>query len=309
MASFPLRITADAFEALTAEAQAEILRVLEPHESRAAAAGGGAAAAGGAERPGTPPGAIYPPAWREPTAAGGAGGGAPPLGVRVYGQRVAATGGGASEDPVTPPGGSRAPPHGRPMRDWEFDIASGWTARRRAVQEAAAAGGAPASPRYEVWRQGSLGESLPPRRLDFDEVDAPPPLPEPAGGGWPVFNGVPSAAGLAAGAAAPPSPIGTPPSSPRPQRPQWRTGSCGESGPFIGLSYGWTCELARRMDRWPGVDAFDLKQQMFAELAEEPDLLRDFTEQEVVDGMAYYSWPAERTREMLARLRAAQQQR
>ncbi len=84
----------------------------------------------------------------------------------------------------------------------------------------------------------------------------------------------------------------------------WRTGSCGESGPFIGLGYGWTCELARRMSNNPDVDPFHLKQQMFAEPMEEPDLLRDFTEQEVVDGMAHYSWPAERTRAFLARLRA-----
>jgi hypothetical protein len=145
------------------------------------------------------------------------------------------------------------------------------------------------------------------RRLDFDDEEdneEHTPAAAAAGDGWPVSNGVPVYRGLAAGAAAPPSPVGTPPGSPGPLRPQWRTGSCGESGPFIGLSYGWTCELARRMDRWPGVDAFDLKQQMFAELAEEPDLLRDFTEQEVVDGMAHYSWPAERTREMLAGLRA-----
>jgi hypothetical protein len=61
--SFPLRITSDAFEALSPEAQAEILAVLEPHESRspsAAAAGGGAAAG---PPPRTPPSAVYPPAW------------------------------------------------------------------------------------------------------------------------------------------------------------------------------------------------------------------------------------------------------
>ncbi len=96
--------------------------------------------------------------------------------------------------------------------------------------------------------------------------------------------------------------MGTPPGSPGPAAPLWRMGSCGESGPFIGLGYGWTCELARRMARWPGANAFDLKQQMFADLTEEPDLLRDFSVEEVLDGMAHYSWTAERTMEMLSQL-------
>lgn len=223
MSSFPLRITSDAFEALSADAQAEILRVLEPHNSRAAAAGGAAIPPGAPERP-------------------------PPL-SRIFTANPAAE--------------------------------------------------ATTSPRYEVWRQGSLGESLAPRRLDFEPAAA--------------ILGVTLAAGAPGDeleedneehTPAPPSPVGTPSGSPGPLRPMWRTGSCGEAGPFIGLGYGWTCELARRMDRWPDVDAFHLKHQMFADLAEEPDLLRDFTEQEVIDGMAHYSWSAVRTREMLGHLRA-----
>jgi hypothetical protein len=218
MASFPLRITADAFEALTAEAQAEILHVLEPHASR----GGGGGAAGGAERPRTPPAAIYPPAWSREAP------GAPARPSRD----AAAAAGGASEDPVTPPG----------------------------------AGGPPA-PLARV-------SSLP--AVDLND-DAQSPLP--AGG------------------------EATPPGYSGPRAPMWRTGSCGEAGPFIGLGYGWTCELARRMARWPDVDPFHLKQQMFAEPMEEPDLLRDFTEQEVVDGMAHYSWDEDRTRAFLVELR------
>ncbi len=213
-------LTADAFEALSAEARAEILAMLEPHESRGAAAGG----AGGAAAPSTPPR-------------------------------------GAPRSPVVP---------GAPQR-----------LRRPATCELHAPLGEDGARPSLGYSQNSWGDYS--TFAPLCSCPAPPPF-------------------LAGGAAA--AAAGTPPGSPGPLRPPWRTGSCGESGPFIGLSYGWTCELARRMDRWPEVDAFDLKAQMFAEMAVEPDLLRDFTEQEVVDGMAHYSWRPERAREMLAALRA-----
>jgi hypothetical protein len=95
--------------------------------------------------------------------------------------------------------------------------------------------------------------------------------------------------------------MSTPSSSPA---PVWRTGSCGESGPFIGLGYGWTCELACRMVARPEADPFILKTEMLEEFDEEPDLLNDFTEDEVIQGMAHYSWPESRTREFLEGLRA-----
>lgn len=129
---------------------------------------------------------------------------------------------------------------------------------------------------------------------------------EPAAGGAPAPAPALSILGVALPAGAPGDelePTGTPPGSPR-VGPMWRTGSCGESGPWIGLSYGWGCELSRRWARWPDVDPFHLKQQMFADLATEPDLLRDFTEDEVIRGMGAYSWSAERTRTHLAELRA-----
>jgi hypothetical protein len=137
----------------------------------------------------------------------------------------------------------------------------------RAPASPVAGGGPP----YEVMRQGADGRSLPAR------------APSPAG-----------------------TPPGTPPGSPLPSGPGWRTGSCGESGPFIGLGYGWSVELVKR---WNAANCdqdgvWALKAQMLADLATEPNLLSDFTEQEVVDGMASsYSWPPEQTREHLATLR------
>jgi len=94
---------------------------------------------------------------------------------------------------------------------------------------------------------------------------------------------------------------GTPPGSPRPAGPMWRTGSCGESGPFIGLSYPYSIALIKRMASDPdGHDnAFALKAEVCA--LPEPDVLRDFTVQEVLDGMAgSYSWSRERTLAWLA---------
>ena len=72
----------------------------------------------------------------------------------------------------------------------------------------------------------------------------------------------------------------------------WRTGSVGESGPFIGLGYGYTIELAKRMaaaGRAGHARAFELKDAMLDELPEEPDVL-SFTVDEAVDGMSWYSW-------------------
>lgn len=117
-------------------------------------------------------------------------------------------------------------------------------------------------------------------------AEAPPPLPTPA------------------------EPTGTPPSSPRAggapaPAPMWRTGSCGESGPFIGLSYPYSIALVKRM--WADPDgharAFVLKQEVCA--LPEPDVLRDFTVQEIIDGMAgSYSWPRARTLEWISELAA-----
>jgi hypothetical protein len=91
--------------------------------------------------------------------------------------------------------------------------------------------------------------------------------------------------------------------SPPPRQP-WRIGSCGESGPFIGLGHGWGCELSRRiLHSPPSADPFKIKEEMLTELGTEPDLLKDFTEEEVIRGMAAYSWTQERTHKMLAELR------
>ena len=110
------------------------------------------------------------------------------------------------------------------------------------------------------------------------------PTAEEAGGG------IPPTCTCAGGAA------GTPPGSPLPAAPLWRTGSCGESGPFIGLSFPYSIALVKRMDA--DVDgranAFALRDAVCAE--PEPNVLRDFTLKEIVDGMAgSYSWPAART--------------
>ena len=89
---------------------------------------------------------------------------------------------------------------------------------------------------------------------------------------------------------------GTPPGSPVPSAPMWRTGSCGESGPFIGLSYPYSIALVKRMAADPNgyANAFALKTEVCA--LPEPDVLRDFTVQEVIDGMAgSYSWDRGRT--------------
>jgi hypothetical protein len=100
----------------------------------------------------------------------------------------------------------------------------------------------------------------------------------------------------------PVEPEGTPPGSPVPAAaPMWRTGSCGESGPFIGLSYPYSIALVKRMAADPDghANAFLLKTEVCA--LPEPDVLRDFTVQEVIDGMAgSYSWKRERTMAWLA---------
>lgn len=111
----------------------------------------------------------------------------------------------------------------------------------------------------------------------------------------------PLAAGASAGEGTP-TPLLSPP------RPMWRQGSVGESGPFIGLSFGRSVLLVQRMDEHPSRDAFDLLYELEAELreGEEPDLLA-MPEEVVIHGMACsYSWPRERTLEMLAGLRAQQ---
>ncbi|MGL4651765.1 MAG: hypothetical protein ACRC1H_20320 [Caldilineaceae bacterium] len=94
---------------------------------------------------------------------------------------------------------------------------------------------------------------------------------------------------------------GTPPGSPR-AGPAWRTGSCGESGPFIGLSLPYSIALIKRMGADPDghANAFALRDAVCAE--PEPDVLRDFTVQEIVDGMAgSYGWSRARTLGWLAR--------
>ena len=96
---------------------------------------------------------------------------------------------------------------------------------------------------------------------------------------------------------------GTPPGSPVPSAPMWRTGSCGESGPFIGLSYPYSIALVKRMAADPNgyANAFALKTEVCA--LPEPDVLRDFTVQEVIDGMAgSYSWDRARTMDWLREL-------
>ncbi len=82
----------------------------------------------------------------------------------------------------------------------------------------------------------------------------------------------------------------------------WRTGSVGESGPFIGLEYGYTIELAKRIaaTREGHARAFELKAEMMAELPEEPDVL-SFTVDEAVDGMSWYSWGRAQTLAWLCR--------
>ncbi len=94
---------------------------------------------------------------------------------------------------------------------------------------------------------------------------------------------------------------GTPPGSPPP--PMWRTGSCGESGPFIGLSFPHSIALVKRMAADPDGhrNAFRLCAEVAA--APEPDVLRDFTVQEVIDGMAgSYSWDRAHTLDWLKEL-------
>ncbi len=96
-----------------------------------------------------------------------------------------------------------------------------------------------------------------------------------------------------------PAPEGTPPGSPCPNLP-WRQGSCGEAGPFIGLSYPYSIALVKRMDADPDghANAFQLKEEVCA--GPRPDVLRDFTTREIVDGMAgSYSWGRGRTMEWL----------
>ena len=110
---------------------------------------------------------------------------------------------------------------------------------------------------------------------DNEPVPAPIPLPAAAGGG-----------------------------DERTEPPQlWRQGSMGESGPFIGLSYGHTIELATRMaavDAAAGEgagrrSAFSLLAAMLRDMPEEPDPL-DYPDDAIITGMTWYSWDAERTR-------------
>lgn len=100
-----------------------------------------------------------------------------------------------------------------------------------------------------------------------------------------------------------PAAAGTPPSSrPSSPAPMWRQGSVGESGPFIGLSYPYSIALIKRMAADPNgyANAFALKTEVCA--LPEPDVMRDFTVQEVIDGMAgSYSWSRARSLGWLSR--------
>lgn len=84
----------------------------------------------------------------------------------------------------------------------------------------------------------------------------------------------------------------------------WRMGSCGEAGPFIGLSYGHSIALVQRWQENPGADIWDLKAEVLRDFPEEPDIL-GFTANEIYEGMATsYSFSHERTSKMLKRLQA-----
>ena len=157
--------------------------------------------------------------------------------------------------------------------------------------------------------------------IPADWVSAPPPLErrhegcgmhdglyDAAGtrvlGRSTTSGGIPPTCTCSAAAAGTPEPAGTPPGSPS-AGPPWRTGSCGESGPFIGLSYPYSIALVKRM--WADPDgharAFVLKQEVCA--LPEPNVLRDFTVKEIVDGMAgSYSWPAARTLKWISEMAA-----
>lgn len=92
-----------------------------------------------------------------------------------------------------------------------------------------------------------------------------------------------------------------------PPRVAWRQGSCGESGPFIGLSYARSILLVKRMQEQPDVCPFELLHALEEELDDadaEPNPRRDFTIAEVIRGMAVsYGWDADRTRIWLDSLR------
>ena len=95
-----------------------------------------------------------------------------------------------------------------------------------------------------------------------------------------------------------PSPPASPSASPAPHMPMWRQGSCGESGPFIGLSYPYSIALVKRMNTDGRANAFSLKTEICA--GPKPDVFRDFTVQEIIDGMGgSYSWNRERTLDWL----------
>jgi hypothetical protein len=118
--------------------------------------------------------------------------------------------------------------------------------------------------------------------------DAPPPAYTPLGPAWLEATGFGYGYATEEEAVAA---IAAPP-------PVWRQGSLGESGPFIGLGFGYTIELAKRIAgaaAAAAVDAFALKYAMLREMPDEPDPL-DYTDAEIIDGMAWYSWNAERTR-------------
>lgn len=133
--------------------------------------------------------------------------------------------------------------------------------------------------------------------------EIPPPAYTPLGPAWLAQKGYASAeeaeadldARLAAGGGAATPPAAT-------VEPAWRQGSCGESGPFIGLSYGHSIELAKRMAAADAVkpgdgrrNAFNLLLDIIRDRPAEPNPLT-YTDAEIIDGMGWYSWDPERTR-------------
>lgn len=147
--------------------------------------------------------------------------------------------------------------------------------------------------------------------IPADWVSAPPPL-ERRHEGCGMHDGLYDAAGTrvlgrsTTSGGIPPTctcsaVAGTPPGSPS-AGPPWRTGTCGESGPFIGLSYPYSIALVKRMAADPDgrANAFRLCAEVTA--TPEPDVLRDFTVQEIIDGMAgSYGWSRTRTLGWLSR--------
>lgn len=135
--------------------------------------------------------------------------------------------------------------------------------------------------------KAAVAASVPPpspvgaRALPGDDEPPPAAIPLANGGG---------------GAATPPA------ATPELPEPIWRQGSVGESGPFIGLGYGHTIELAARIAVEEAISrgsgrrrAFELLATMLKEMPEEPDVL-SYPDDAIIDGMAWYSWDPERTR-------------